>query len=124
MLKQILVVWLSMSVGALVMGIVGWTQLSAAPVLVLPRDVTGCTDDMVRVGPVCIDKYEASVWDTAAGTGTQYGALSDDYPCSDTGNDCSDPLLLAKKIYVVSRVGETPSTRITWFQAQHVDLFR
>ena len=72
----------------------------------------GCPADMVKVGSVCVDKYEASVWENPDGTGTQYGATADDYPCADTGNDCKD------KMYAVSRAGETPSASITWFQAQ------
>ena len=47
------------------------------------------TDEMVRVGPLCVDKYEASVWNTATGGGTQFGVGSDTYLCSDNGNDCS-----------------------------------
>ena len=71
-----------------------------------------CPSDMVAVGPVCVDKYEASVWSDAAGTGTRYGASADDYPCSDNGNDCPT------RIYAVSRDRVTPSRFITWFQAQ------
>lgn len=70
-------------------------------------------DIMVPVGPLCVDKYEASVWSLATGTGTQYGATSDNYPAGfpDTGN-WSTPL------YAVSKPGVTPSRHITWFQAQ------
>lgn len=73
-------------------------------------------DEMVRVGPLCVDKYEASVWDTADGTGTQYGAsTTDDFPCSNNGNDCSASA--ANPIYARSVAGATPSSSITWFQA-------
>lgn len=77
------------------------------------------TDIMVKVGPLCVDVYEASVWDTLAGGGTQYGAAtaSDDYPCSDKANDCSDATT-ASNIFARSEVGEMPSIYITWFQAQ------
>ncbi|MGH8477343.1 MAG: SUMF1/EgtB/PvdO family nonheme iron enzyme, partial [Methylococcales bacterium] len=44
---------------------------------------------MVKVGPLCVDAYEASVWNTPAGA-----------------------------IYARSEAGETPSGKITWFQAQ------
>lgn len=72
-------------------------------------------DIMVRVGSLCIDKYEASVWSNPlVGTGMQYGATADDYPCSDNGNDCTG----ANAIYAVSMAGVTPSRYITWFQAQ------
>ena len=65
---------------------------------------------MIAVGGLCIDKYEASVWDSPNG-GTQYGAASDDYPCNDNGQNCLD-------IYARSVAGVTPSAYITWFQAQ------
>jgi hypothetical protein len=73
-------------------------------------------DIMVKVGPICVDKYEASVWSTATGgeQSTQYGISSDNYPCSDNGNDCSS----TNPIYARSEAGVTPSNWITWFQAQ------
>jgi formylglycine-generating enzyme required for sulfatase activity len=67
------------------------------------------TGVMVKVGPFCIDKYEASVWSSPTG-GTQYGVSSDDYPCSDSGQDCTN-------IYARSVAGVKPSRFITWFQA-------
>jgi len=70
----------------------------------------GTQDRMVRAGAVCIDKYEASVWSEPNG-GVQYGDSSDDYPCSDNGQNCDD-------IYARSISGVTPSRFITWFQAQ------
>jgi len=72
----------------------------------------GCPADMVAVGPVCVDTYEASVWANAEGTETQYGTEMDDYPCDDTGNGCKD------MIYAVSRKDALPAILITWFQAQ------
>ena len=71
----------------------------------------GCPADMVAVGPLCVDTYEASVWGDPEGTETQYG-VTDDYPCDDTGNGCKD------MIYAVSRKDALPSILITWFQAQ------
>ena len=82
-----------------------------------------CPTDMVQVGPICVDKYEASVWSSADGTGTQYGVAGDDYAsagessngaadgCQDNGEKCGS-------IYAVSKGSVTPSTNITWFQAQ------
>jgi len=70
----------------------------------------GCPDGMVSVGQLCVDKYEASVWNSAGDT--QYGASGDDYLCDDDGKDC------AGAIYAYSVEGETPSRYITWFQAQ------
>ncbi len=76
------------------------------------------SDEMVQVGPFCIDKYEASVWDTADGTGTQFGdtAGGDNYLCSDNGNDCTAGT--ANPIFARSQAGVEPSRSITWFQAQ------
>ena len=74
------------------------------------------TDELVRVGSLCVDKYEASVWNApiASSATTQYGIYVDDYPCSDNGNDCSS----TNPIYARSVAGVTPSRFITWFQAQ------
>ncbi len=68
------------------------------------------TGAMVTVGPLCIDKYEASVWSSPTG-GTQFGTTSDNYPCNDNGQNCTN-------IYARSVAGVTPSRFITWFQAQ------
>jgi hypothetical protein len=98
-----------------------------------PRPSGGsCPPDSVKSGPICIDKYEASVWDTAgnpelvqkirAGTVTlaelqsggaiQRGTTNSNYGagCSDSGNSCVN-------IYAVSIAGVTPSRFISWFQA-------
>jgi hypothetical protein len=90
----------------------------------------GCPSSMVSSGPICIDKYESSVWETTnaavirkikAGTVTlgelqaagaiQRGAANDDYgTCPITGNGCVNA-------YAVSIPGVTPSRFLTWFQA-------
>jgi hypothetical protein len=90
-----------------------------------------CPPSMTRSGPICVDKYEASVWETTdaaviakirAGTVTlgelqaagavQRGAAGFDYGagCPNTGNGCVD-------FYAVSIPGVTPSRFINWFQA-------
>jgi formylglycine-generating enzyme required for sulfatase activity len=76
-------------------------------------DPNNPNDIMVKVGPLCVDKYEASVWSVYDGTGTQYGAGSDDYPESfpDTGK-------WTAPLYAVSKAGVTPSRFLTWFQAE------
>jgi len=51
---------------------------------------------MVKVGPLCMDVYEASVWSTPTG-GTQYGAMFDNYPCNNNGNDCTDKIYALRK---------------------------
>ncbi|MGH9382347.1 MAG: SUMF1/EgtB/PvdO family nonheme iron enzyme [Thermoanaerobaculia bacterium] len=65
------------------------------------------TDEMVRIGGVCIDKYEASIWDAPVGGSQITGPL----PCSLTGQDCDN-------IYARSVAGVQPRGSITWFQAQ------
>jgi Sulfatase-modifying factor enzyme 1 len=67
-------------------------------------------DVMVDAGSVCIDRFEASVWSSPTG-GSQYGVSSDNYPCNDNGQGCTN-------IYARSVAGVTPSRFITWFQAQ------
>ncbi|MCI0528870.1 MAG: formylglycine-generating enzyme family protein [Nitrospira sp.] len=79
-----------------------------------------CPVNMVPVGPICVDIYEVSVWskppkENGTPQGSQFGATTDNYPCSDNGNDCSKA---GTKIYAVSAKGVTPSRFITWFQAQ------
>jgi formylglycine-generating enzyme required for sulfatase activity len=120
------------------------TLLSAALVLAAgtagaqgAKPLTKCAPDAVVAGTVCMDKYEASVWrvpnptgankrlvkkiqqgkarvtDLTKGAATQLGTASDDYaPCADSGQNCTDD------IYAVSLPGVTPSSQITWFQAQ------
>jgi sulfatase-modifying factor enzyme 1 len=95
-----------------------------------------CTPDSVSVGPLCVDKYEASVWEihgrstlipqirngTATADTLRTGAAiqrgvgdATDYPCDENGNDCDT-------IYAVSIPGVRPSANITWFQAQQACL--
>ena len=72
-------------------------------------------DIMVKVGNLCVDKYEASIWSSQDGTGTAYGVLAGQtaYPGGFPANgNWTTPL------YAVSRVNEFPSTGVTWFQAQ------
>ncbi len=101
------------------------------------KPLTKCAPDAVVSGTVCMDTYEASVWrlpdplgankglvkkiqhgkatvaDLLGAGATQLGIASDDYaPCVDSGQNCLDD------IYAVSVPGVTPSSRLTWFQAQ------
>jgi Sulfatase-modifying factor enzyme 1 len=78
------------------------------------QNSVNCSADMVAVGPLCVDIYEASVWSTSTG-GTQYGIATDDYPCNDDGSDCGAGA--ANPVYALSLAGETPSSTITWYQA-------
>jgi hypothetical protein len=105
--------------------------LSLVPTHSSADDTLLCTRDSVRSGNICVDKYEASVWETTnprlirkikAGTVTradllaagavQHGVSSDDYGagCPATGNGCVN-------FYAVSIPGVTPARFITWFQA-------
>src|SRR5437867_12857708 len=93
---------------------------------------TSCPADAVLSGPLCVDKYEASVWETSdkktiekirsgeikqakdLASATARGTESDDYDdgagCPDTGSHCV-------ALYAVSVPGVLPSRLITWFQA-------
>ena len=117
-----------------------FARIAAAAALVLASSAAWakvCPADSVAAGTVCLDRYEASVWrvpnattinaglvariqhgsataaDLAAGGATQLGTVTDDYaPCADTGANC------ANDNYAVSLASVTPSSSITWFQAQ------
>jgi formylglycine-generating enzyme required for sulfatase activity len=116
--------------------VIGLVALAAAA-LTGSAHAAKCSSDSVQVGPICIDRYEASVWrvpnptttnaalvkkiqkgkatmdDLTDGGATRLGAASDDYaPCTDNGQNCKGD------IYAVSMAGVTPSRFITWFQAQ------
>lgn len=91
-----------------------------------------CLPDSVEVGSWCVDRYEASTWQTAkkrltahikSGTirserqllrnATRRGDGVDDYDeadCPDTGNGCT-------KVYAVSIPHVNPSNFLTWMQA-------
>lgn len=92
-----------------------------------------CASDAVRVGPICVDKFESSVWsidaankalirrvqhgkatlaDLTAGGATQLGINSNDYSsaCPDNGNACAG-------VYAVALPGVPPSRFLTWLQA-------
>jgi hypothetical protein len=113
------------TIGGLVVGVVG---LSSGLAVAAERR---CPRDSVQSGNICIDKYEASVWETtdvglirkikngtvtlahltAAGA-TQHGVTVDDYGtgCPRTGNGCVN-------FYAVSIPGVMPSRFLNWFQA-------
>src|SRR5256886_11002032 len=93
---------------------------------------TSCPADAVLSGQLCVDKYEASGWETSdkktiekirsgeikkakdLAAATARGTESDDYDdgagCPDTGSHCV-------ALYAVSVPGVLPSRLITWFQA-------
>jgi formylglycine-generating enzyme required for sulfatase activity len=79
----------------------------------IPCPGNGPTDEMVRVGPLCVDKYEASVWSEPRGRGSQYPQSLPRYPATFPVNgNWTEPL------YAASRKGVGPATFLTWFQAQ------
>jgi formylglycine-generating enzyme required for sulfatase activity len=75
---------------------------------------------MVKVGDFWVDRYEMSIVDATTyaggkcnGSGTQYGASSDNYDAAgfpDWGKATT-------KLYACSRSGNKPSASMTWFQA-------
>lgn len=67
-------------------------------------------DVMVRVGPICIDRYEASIWDAPVGGRQIVGDEPSDY-CDPGGQNC-------RNIYARSVAGVEPATNLTYFQAQ------
>ncbi len=103
------------------------------------KPLTKCAPDAVVAGTLCMDKYEASVWQVADPTGadaglvkkirsgkvtladlqaagaTQQGVFSDNYGsfCNDDGSNC----LASAHDYAVSLPGVIPSAYMTWFQA-------
>jgi len=81
-----------------------------------------CPDwpDMVKVvgTDYCIDKYEASLWETSSCSGAQYGVSADDYPAGfpdkvgDGGEAQTTP------VYACSLPGATPSANMSYWQAK------
>jgi formylglycine-generating enzyme required for sulfatase activity len=71
----------------------------------------GCIDRpddvMVKVGSVCIDRYEASIWDAPTGGNQITGPV----PCNPNGQNCTN-------IYARSVAGVAPTSKITWLQAR------
>ena len=80
----------------------------------------GCGSDpeqqMVKVGSVCIDKYEASVWDSPTG-GTQLTTEAQiDAACPNNGQPTGGAPCTA--FFARSVPAVEPASSITWFQAQ------
>ena len=68
------------------------------------------SDEMIWVGGVCIDKYEASIWDAPVG-GNQINPSAPGGICNLNGQDCDS-------IWARSVAGVEPAHYVTWFQAQ------
>jgi len=89
------------------------TALQAAPT---------CPTDMVKSGTICVDKFEASVWDAATAGNQISGAASAIYnTCSDTGSAGSNTNAVAidctNAIYARSVPSVEPAYDITQYQA-------
>lgn len=115
-----------------------WIVAAAALTWISPAQAhhKTCPMDSVKSGDVCMDKYEASVWQVPDPTGAnkslvkkirkgavldvaelaekgavQLGVGVDNYgACGDDGTGCTD-------VFAISVAGATPSADITWFQA-------
>lgn len=72
-------------------------------------------DEMVRVGPICIDKYEASIWDAPVG-GNKLDGAALDAACPDDGQ--ARGTATCRSLYARSVAGESPARFVTYFQAQ------
>jgi len=73
------------------------------------------SDEMVRVGPLCVDKYQASIYTTTASGGTALTDLSTVTTCNADGTDNAGVCNI-----VAQSVNTTPidGNKITWAQAQ------
>lgn len=75
-----------------------------------------CPQEMVEVGSICVDKYEASLSADAEGS-----VPADGTRCAANGNDCSKMKAGAENmdtaIYAQSQAGVAPAVDVTWFQA-------
>lgn len=128
-----------MKVRGIIVVVVGFIGLFLG--LVVTEAEAGCPGDSVRSGNICIDKYEASVWEipnvaaneglidkvkkgkatlanltspTAIANGvTQLGLAAGDLAAA----GCPDSGNGCVDFYAVSIAGVTPSRFITWFQA-------
>ena len=91
------------------------TRVSANEVAItaLQSGATTCPSDMTAVGSLCVDLYEASLWDAATG-GTQIspGGAAPYYPCAANGSDCGG-VIFAQSV----AGGVIPAQRVTWHQA-------
>lgn len=113
--------------------------LGAAPALAAPPD-RGCPPDAIAVGPTCVDKYEASVWQVPAGSKRlrdrilrgevtrdellAAGATQVSPMTEGTCDDVAYPPTFAvdgtwtQPLYAVSVPGVLPTTCTSWFQAE------
>src|SRR5262249_27012622 len=130
--------------------VVGYTAVCLAAAGVAEAGPLKCHPDSVKVGNVCIDTYEASVWqippsntslvklvqagkarltDLTAGGATQLSpssSCSPFYPANFPATGNWTPVLGSNPpspgVYAVSVAGVRPSACISWFQANQACL--
>ncbi len=106
---------------------VGYNQANANGITLCQKPLAGgAVDEVVKVGngpaSFWIDRYEASVWQNADGSGMQYGATAPNgqlvaaYPAGFATNGQNSP---ANDAYALSKAEVQPSGSITFFQAQN-----
>jgi hypothetical protein len=90
----------------------------------VPEQVVLCrrgSDEMVKVGDIWVDRYEASVWQNPDCSGTQYGGVVDNWR-EVGGYDLRGSFpyhgQFTEPLYACSVAEVPPSRWITWFQAQ------
>ena len=99
----------------------GYARAEGTTNIVLCRKVLvgGAFDEVVRVGTgssaFWVDRFEASIWQNADGSGQQYGVGADNYPPTFSDNGQVRP---TNYVFALSRTGVQPSLYVTWFQAQ------
>ena len=120
----------------------GAIMMAASPAVARGPLETRCQPDAVRVGPVCVDRYEASVWDvpptdgallakvrsgratladlTAAGAAQLGPVATDSCGAAHISYGAGFPVTgnWTKPLYAVSVPGVLPSTCISWYQAE------
>jgi hypothetical protein len=72
------------------------------------------SDEMVRVGPICVDKYRASIWDSAASGATQLTTVPGGCSLDGAGVGCAGVVAQSR----ASVAGGIDGDKITWSQAQ------
>ena len=111
----------------------------ALPAPAAKAKTVGCAPDAVAVGPVCIDKYEASVWSVPAsntslitlvqqglatatalttGGATQISPSPSCFPAFPSTFDATGNW--TAPLYAASVAGVRPTACVSWFQAEEV----
>ncbi len=86
-------------------------------IVLCARDLgDGVVDEMVKVGAIWVDRYEASVWSDAACSETQYGGDADNW--DEVAESFPRNGSFTAPLYACSIHGVMPTRWVTWFQAQ------